>query len=197
MRPWAGLAAFVGLILVLVSRLLRVEQEFLVKITNDENQVTMDWGANLMDALKAAGYGMMASCGGQGVCGTCRVKAIEGLEEPTAAQLGPLKGKLRQEGWVLSCQTQVRNDLVIELFAPLVSTWPEEKAAEVKELPPEAQRIRARLPGFDCGACGYETCEDFAFALAAGEAPPDGCLPGGEPVRQGVEEALEELKAHA
>ena len=128
-----GLAIFVGVILALVSRLLRVEKEFKVRVTNDGNELTIEWGANLMDALIGAGYGMMASCGGQGVCGTCRVKIIEGLDRPTAAQLGPLKGKLRREGWVLSCQTQVREDLVIELFAPLVSSWPEAVEASPEE----------------------------------------------------------------
>ncbi|MFQ6033565.1 MAG: (Fe-S)-binding protein [Candidatus Bipolaricaulia bacterium] len=193
----AGLAIFVGVILALVSRLLKVEQEFQVQVTNGGNELTVEWGANLMEALKSAGYGMMASCGGQGVCGTCRVKIIAGLDEPTAAQLGPLKGKLRQEGWVLSCQTQVKEDLVIELFAPLVSSWPEaaEAEAEVKELSPEAQRVRTKLPGFDCGACGYETCEDYAEALVAGEAPPDGCIPGGEPVRGGVAGALKGIQS--
>lgn len=190
-----GLAVFVGIVLAWVSRLLRVEEEFKVNVTNDGNEITVDWGANLMDALKAVGYGMMASCGGQGVCGTCRVKIIEGLEEPTAAQLGPLKGKLRQEGWVLSCQTQVRGDLVIELFAPLVSSWPEEQAEqEVKELSSAAQQVRVKLPGFDCGVCGYEICDDYAEAVASGEAPPDKCIPGGVPVLRGLEETLEGLK---
>jgi len=192
-----GLAIFVGAILALVSRLLKVEQEFKVKVANDGNELTVEWGANLLEALKAAGYGLMAACGGQGVCGTCRVKIIEGLEEPTAAQLGPLKGDLRKEGWVLSCQTQVKNDLVIELFAPLVSSWPavgEVAEEEVRKLSPAAQLIRRHLPGFGCGACGYEACEDYAEALAAGEAPPDRCIPGGEPVRQGVERVLLSLR---
>ena len=197
----AGLAIFVGSVLALLSRVLKVEKEFKVKVVNDGNELTVGWNANLLEALKAAGYGMMAACGGQGVCGTCRVRVIEGLEEPTPAQLGPLKGKLREEGWVLSCQTQVQNDLVIELFAPLVSAWPEvgeaaEEAAEAKakpkakELSPAAQRVRARLPGFDCGVCGYETCDDYAAAVAEGKAPQDGCYPGGELVVQGVRRAL-------
>jgi ferredoxin len=196
-----GLAIFVGAILALVSRLLKMEKEFRVKITNDGNELTVEWDANLMEALKAAGYGLMASCGGTGVCGTCRVKIIEGLDEPTPAQLGPLKGDLRKEGWVLSCQTQVKDNLVIELFAPLVSSWPEvgetEAEVEVKELSPKAQKIRSKLPGFDCGACGYESCEDYAEALATGEVPPARCIPGGEPVRKEIEGALKQLKVRA
>ena len=198
----AGLAIFVGAVLALLSRLLRVEKEFKVKIVNDGNEITVDWNANLLEALKAAGYGMMAACGGAGVCGTCRVRIIEGLDEPTPAQLGPLKGKLREEGWVLSCQTQVKNDLVIELFEPLVSAWPEvgeaaEAEVKEKELSPTAQRVRARLPGFDCGVCGYETCDDYAEAVAEGKAPQDGCYPGGEPVVRGVRGALLGLELRA
>ena len=36
------------------------------------------------------------------------------------------------------------------------------------------------LPGVNCGACGYAGCEAFAEAVLKGDAPPDGCRPGGK-----------------
>lgn len=41
------------------------------------------------------------------------------------------------------------------------------------------QKIRDALPGANCGACGYSGCDGYAAALAAGEAAPDKCAPGG------------------
>ena len=42
------------------------------------------------------------------------------------------------------------------------------------------KQIRACLPGINCGACGYKGCDDYASALANGEAKPNLCVPGAE-----------------
>ena len=41
------------------------------------------------------------------------------------------------------------------------------------------EKIRAALPGANCGACGYSGCDGYAAAVSSGEAPPDRCAPGG------------------
>jgi Na+-translocating ferredoxin:NAD+ oxidoreductase RNF subunit RnfB len=40
---------------------------------------------------------------------------------------------------------------------------------------PRLAAVRARLPGNDCGACGYPGCAGLARALLAGEASPSAC----------------------
>ncbi len=40
------------------------------------------------------------------------------------------------------------------------------------------KKIRECLPGVNCGACGYKGCDDYAAALAGGDAKPDLCVPG-------------------
>ena len=42
------------------------------------------------------------------------------------------------------------------------------------------KQIRACLPGVNCGACGYKGCDDYAAAVAAGQAKPNLCVPGAE-----------------
>jgi len=198
----ALMAISVALVLGLVKNLLTVEGEAKVKIVNDGNELVLPLEQNLMQALKKAGYDLFAQCGGKGTCATCRVKVLEGLspEQITPAMLGPLSDKLRKEGWVLSCQISLKNDLKIELFKPLVMNWPkvESKAAEeaptAPALSPAAAKLRAVLPGFDCLACGYPTCEEFAEALAAGKAKIDGCYPGGKPVLERLKQAASEAR---
>ncbi|WP_062428514.1 RnfABCDGE type electron transport complex subunit B [Treponema endosymbiont of Eucomonympha sp.] len=51
-------------------------------------------------------------------------------------------------------------------------------------------RIRAVLPGANCGACGYPGCDGFAASVAAGEAPPTGCMAGGASVAAEVGKVL-------
>ncbi len=47
------------------------------------------------------------------------------------------------------------------------------------ETDPRVDSIREVLPGVNCGACGYPGCTGFAEAVAEGNAPMDGCIPGG------------------
>ena len=42
------------------------------------------------------------------------------------------------------------------------------------------KKIRACLPGVNCGACGYKGCDDYASAVASGAAKPNLCVPGAE-----------------
>lgn len=192
----ALMAISVALVLGLVKNLLTAEGEAKVKIVNDGNELVLPLEQNLMQALKKAGYDLFAQCGGKGTCATCRVKVLEGLkpEQITPAMLGPLSDKLRKEGWVLSCQISLKNDLKIELFKPLVMGWPKvegkaEEAPKAPALSPAAAKLRAVLPGFDCLACGYPTCEEFAEALASGKAKIEGCYPGGKPVLERLKQA--------
>ena len=47
---------------------------------------------------------------------------------------------------------------------------------------PKMQEVRACLPGVNCGACGYKGCDDYASAVAEGNAKPNLCIPGGKDV---------------
>lgn len=41
------------------------------------------------------------------------------------------------------------------------------------------EAVREALPGANCGACGYAGCNKFAEEVVEGEAPVNGCIPGG------------------
>jgi electron transport complex protein RnfB len=45
---------------------------------------------------------------------------------------------------------------------------------------PLATELKALLPGANCAQCGYPGCDSAAQALAAGEAAPTLCPPGGK-----------------
>ena len=48
---------------------------------------------------------------------------------------------------------------------------------------PLTEKVRAELPGINCGACGYVGCDSYAEALTNGEgAKANLCTPGGEDV---------------
>jgi len=51
-------------------------------------------------------------------------------------------------------------------------------------------RITEALPGANCGGCGFSGCEGYARAVAAGEAPPNLCNPGGSEAAARIGEIL-------
>lgn len=46
--------------------------------------------------------------------------------------------------------------------------------------------VREKLPGNNCGACGYAGCDALAGAIARGEAPVNACPVGGGPVAEAI-----------
>ena len=46
--------------------------------------------------------------------------------------------------------------------------------------------VREKLPGNNCGGCGYPGCDGLAAAIAAGQAPVSGCPVGGPEVAKQV-----------
>jgi hypothetical protein len=44
------------------------------------------------------------------------------------------------------------------------------------------------LPKLDCGICGYNSCWEYAWAMAEGKAPPSLCVSGGPKVNYRLQE---------
>ena len=65
-------------------------------------------------------------------------------------------------------------------------------AAKFMSVPTDERgaKIRECLPGANCGACGYTGCDGYAAAIAAGEAEPDKCAPGGANTAKALGEVL-------
>ncbi len=70
-------------------------------------------GEDMLHAAIAAGVYINSSCGGDGVCGRCRVIVREGdvVSEPT----GRLTDKEKSRGYVLACRTTINSDVVVEV----------------------------------------------------------------------------------
>ena len=52
------------------------------------------------------------------------------------------------------------------------------------------EKINKCLPGANCGACGFSSCEAYAEALVRGETASNLCLPGGETAYKQINEIL-------
>ena len=78
-----------------------------------ETEITVPDGETIIHAALEAGVHINASCGGEGVCGKCRVRVEEGKVA------GGISEKLSQEdqgkGFRLACQAHAKSDLIIRI----------------------------------------------------------------------------------
>ncbi|MHB8901646.1 MAG: ASKHA domain-containing protein [Thermoguttaceae bacterium] len=72
-------------------------------------------GVRLLEALADAGLVLDAPCGGEGLCGKCRVVVHEGADPPNAAERNALSDADIQTGLRLACQTPVTAPLKVEI----------------------------------------------------------------------------------
>jgi ferredoxin len=74
-------------------------------------------GTSLLDAAALAGATIAAPCGGEGVCGECRVCVANGTVE--RLERGGLSAEELAEGWALACSSRVLADATISLVSQL------------------------------------------------------------------------------
>ena len=79
----------------------------------DNIDISVPEGENLLKAALAAGVHINAACGGNGVCGTCKVLISKGQVESTRSE--KLSLEEYEQGYRLACQSRVLTDLVVEI----------------------------------------------------------------------------------
>ncbi|MBA4389888.1 MAG: ferredoxin [Syntrophus sp. (in: bacteria)] len=92
---------------------LNMLKEYRVKFLPIERSFPVEEGQTILEAAMMAGVHINASCGGNGACGKCKVKILEG----NAAS--PVSPKISldeyEAGTRLACQTTIHSDIVVEI----------------------------------------------------------------------------------
>lgn len=81
--------------------------------TTSGRKIQAKAGESIYRTLKDNGIYLVASCGGKGVCGKCRVKVLEGPSRTEST--GKLRKKEMEENIVLACKTFPEGDILIEI----------------------------------------------------------------------------------
>jgi uncharacterized 2Fe-2S/4Fe-4S cluster protein (DUF4445 family) len=76
-------------------------------------KITVPDGETIIHAAMEAGVHINASCGGEGVCGKCRVLLEDGTVEAGISE--KLTRKDRDKGYLLACQATAKSDLVVRI----------------------------------------------------------------------------------
>lgn len=78
-----------------------------------EKAIEVDAGTNLIRAAMESGVHINASCGGEGVCGKCRVIVESGDVEGGVSDM--LSSEDREKGYRLACLSSVKSDLTVRV----------------------------------------------------------------------------------
>jgi len=89
-----------------------------VKFLPYDTQIVVPDGDSVIRAALEAGVHVNASCGGEGVCGKCRVLIEDGTVEGGVSE--KLSTEDREKGYRLACLAAVKSDLVVRI--PVEST---------------------------------------------------------------------------
>jgi len=117
----AIIMALVALILVARSRLIP-EGEITLEINRDpEKRMTVPPGGKLLTVLADNKVFIPSACGGGGTCGQCRVKIHSGGGGILPTETAHINRRMAKEGYRLSCQVNVKQDMELELPAEIFS----------------------------------------------------------------------------
>lgn len=137
------------------KKIQKEKHEFRVKFLPFDKSIDIPSGKSILEAAKKASLPLKASCGGKGTCGDCIVQIISGnyKKKPSAA----LSDQLVSQGYALACQTEISDNLVVELpqFKELSiksiadSRFFDEHKGNISgiyELDPPVKTIKLKLP---------------------------------------------------
>ena len=140
---------------------------------NGEKTLTLPSGGKLLQTLSDNGVFLASACGGGGTCAQCRCIVTEGGGAMLATEEGYFTQRERNEGYRLSCQVPVKQDMKIivpeEVFG--VKRW----ECEVESNPNVATFIKEltlKLPAgehVDFRAGGYVQLECPAHRVRYGD----------------------------
>ncbi|MEE4265048.1 MAG: ASKHA domain-containing protein [Desulfobacteraceae bacterium] len=84
-----------------------------IKFLPYETEIEIENGDTVIRAALEAGVHVNASCGGEGVCGKCRVLIEDGVVEGGISE--KLSAQDQENGYRLACQAIVKSDLVVRI----------------------------------------------------------------------------------
>ncbi|MFP4173703.1 MAG: NADH:ubiquinone reductase (Na(+)-transporting) subunit F [Candidatus Hydrogenedentota bacterium] len=116
---------FIAVIMAAKSK-LAAGGEVTITINDDpEKSFTTPAGSTLLDTLANHEIYIPSACGGQGTCGVCTAKVLEGGGAMLPTEKGHINRREAREGVRLTCQVKVKQDMRIELPAEIfdVQKW--------------------------------------------------------------------------
>ncbi len=161
-----GVVMFTAVVLALVAIILAARSKLVssgdvrININNDpEKSITVPAGGKLLQTLAGAGIFVPSACGGGGTCAQCKCQVLDGGGSMLPTEESHFTMREGKDGWRLSCQVAVKQDMEIELEEEIFGVQKWECTVEsnpnvatfIKELTlrlPEGENVDFRAGGY-------------------------------------------------
>ena len=149
-------------------------------------QIECNAGDNLLELARRANVAIDAPCSGNGSCGKCRVKLIEGEVETIPSR--HISSEEYEAGWRLSCNCKVVSDCVV--FVPdIASAYQSRMKTADLSSPKEVAIFEDAKAGLQ--ASGIEFTNNFrAVVVTMAEPTLDDTMPDNERLTWAIQDAL-------
>lgn len=151
--------ALVAIILAARSRLVSTGDVHIEVNEDASKTLTASAGDKLLQTLAGQGIFLSSACGGGGSCAQCKCRVLEGGGDILPTEEGHFTKREIRDGWRLSCQVAVKQDMKIEVPEEIfgVKKWEcevisnDNVATFIKELVlklPEGEVVDFRAGGY-------------------------------------------------
>ena len=117
-----GVVSFTGVVLLLVLVIIFARSRLVstgsvnIEINDDPaNTIKVPAGSKLLQTLAENKIFLSSACGGGGTCSQCKCLVMDGGGSILPTEESHFTSKEQNEGWRLSCQVAVKNDLKIKI----------------------------------------------------------------------------------
>ena len=149
--------------------------------------ITVTPGTTLLEAARSANVAIDAPCSGNGSCGKCRVKLVEG--EVDSYPSSHISEEDYAAGWRLSCASKVTGDVTV-LVPDIASAY--QSRMKTADLSSGAEIAIFEKLEADVKAAGIDFENDFTeFCIQLDEPSLDDTMPDTERLEWGVKGAIE------
>ncbi|WP_166821133.1 NADH:ubiquinone reductase (Na(+)-transporting) subunit F [Thalassoroseus pseudoceratinae] len=120
MQILLGVGMFTGVVLVLVALIEFAKSQLVASgnveiLVNEQKTLETPAGGKLLGALADNEIFVSSACGGGGTCAQCMVRVFEGGGDILPTERNHINNKQAREGYRLSCQVAVKQDMKIEV----------------------------------------------------------------------------------
>jgi len=161
-----GVVMFTAVVLALVAVILAARAKMVssgnvtIEINDDpEKAITVPAGGKLLQTLADKGIFLASACGGGGTCAQCKCQVLDGGGSMLPTEESHFTLREGKEGWRLSCQVAVKQDMKIHVEDDVfgVKKWEctvesnPNVATFIKELTlrlPEGENVDFRAGGY-------------------------------------------------
>jgi Na+-transporting NADH:ubiquinone oxidoreductase subunit F len=109
------------IVILLAKKILVPSGDVKINV-NDTKELCVNAGGKLLGALADSGIFVSSACGGGGTCAQCKVRVLSGGGDILATERTHINNIQAKEGYRLSCQVAVKQDMKIEVPAEVFET---------------------------------------------------------------------------